>query len=191
MTDDQDQWADLTNMWQDSPVRDMPDFQKRIRFVSLRMKLVVGSEILISLAAMVFCIFFLYRRQDGFGISIAVFMLITIPLAQYISLRLRVGTWHDKTITLQEQIDLLIRRAQSSLKLVRYNYYSIIVAVVFIAFIYGSVYLGYHPTKTEVEPWRVGVVFAILIAMCGATFIYGTRSQRELDRLLAFKAELS
>lgn len=191
MTDDRDQWAELTNMWQDSPTRDIPDFQKRIRFISLRMRLVVGFEVLTSLVVMGFCIFLLYRRQDAFSIIVAVFGLIAISAAQYISLRLRVGTWHDKTTSVQEQVDLLIRRAQSSLKLVRYTYYSTIVVVVFIAIIHGSVYLGYHPTKNEVEWSNISLVIVILIVMCIATFIYGARSQRELDRLLTLQADLT
>jgi hypothetical protein len=207
MTTEND-WSDLTKEWQEAPVKDMPNFKNRVRYLNIRQKIVVGFEIILNAAALVFVLYLFAQTTDVIDQMYLGGFCILVIIGQYYSLKARVGTWsglgHRFDSTPLEQIEMLIIKAKAGVLLIKYTFIITAVSIVFIIiFEFIGQFYGVSVEEHEfeshlkeiiqpsnfVKAFVIGLFTGVVISLVGC-YYWGKRKKAEIVKLEGFKALL-
>lgn len=184
--------ADLQDVWQDTPPVDMQGMAKKARFVWWRMRINFVMEVIMSLVGLAFLVTvidFTSVATTSFGLVASLYCLGALWAAFHI----RKGAWGGADEDALSLVQLQIKRAKSSILYVKLNTYFGYAGLIIIALGYWSIFEKLGSLKHDrlvVVHWIFGLMALVLILFPIVLRPYVRRKENEIEKLQELEQEL-
>lgn len=184
--------ADLQDVWQDTPPVDMQNMAKKARFVWWRMRINFAMEVILSLVGLgvlAVMIDFSSVAATSFGLVASLYCIGALWAAFHI----RKGAWGEAGEDALSLVRLQIKRANSSILYVKLNTYFGYAGLGIIAFGYWFLYEKHGSLTLDrlmIVHWIFGLMALILIIFPIVLRPYVRGKEKEIAKLEELAAEL-
>lgn len=114
-------WNNLSNLWQEAPTQDIGEVVKKIRAKTFRMKIIFGFETLAAIAGILLGLYVMFIKPEMVNrVSGAVASFLCLG-ALYFNWWVRKDIWKAASSSQYDQFHLMYKRAKASITYAKFN----------------------------------------------------------------------